>query len=728
MITNTVINDAMNSPTRHIIGKVALLDSSATNLKTFSYKDTLKSVTIERVGETDKFFGFGVCQKINVKILDPNRELDITTSNRLIVALGALENGVENYDYYNLPYEFYVTEVNRDENTNELSITAYDALYKAGSMPIGDEILPLFQDASYKLYELVDECAFTLNLEYFDVVNMDIKPFELEYQVGEANLEGTETIREVLNAVAELTQTIYFIQGNLLLFKRLDKDGAPAFTIDKANYMELDSKTNRRLSNIVSTTQLGDNISANVREHISAETGLTIADATGLVSVRVTSKNLIYYPYYNTTSNINGVDYTVNADGSITANGKPTATAFFYLVQSMYLPAGTYTLSSDNLTSARELRATIMNLDNTVDRYIYNGTFTIDSDKYIYIYLVTLGDGDGVENVTYKPILERGTTATTYTPYYNAVSVAINGVNYMPVEDGYIEVKEIPFQTSMGFIAHEGIIIDVVYYKPNTMTGTTQYIRDNPFLELREDIVALIDEAQAVVRGFMLNQFYCNWRGNILLEIGDKIALVNKDNSVAISYILDDVIEYNGGLTQKTQWSYEDSEAETANNPATLGDMIKYTYAKVDKVNKEIEIVASETESNKGRISSLQVNTNNISSSVADLNNKVSAMMTSEDVKLEIQNEIANGVERVTTTTGFLFNEDGLTVSKAGTEMTTQITEDGMAVFRDETEVLTADNTGVKAENLQATTYLIIGNNSRFEDYGGSRTGCFWIG
>ena len=39
-----------------------------------------------------------------------------------------------------------------------------------------------------------------------------------------------------------------------------------------------------------------------------------------------------------------------------------------------------------------------------------------------------------------------------------------------------------------------------------------------------------------------------------------------------------------------------------------------------------------------------------------------------------------------------------------------------------------ADNLGVKAEDLHATTYLIIGNNSRLEDYNTNRTGCFWIG
>ena len=64
--------------------------------------------------------------------------------------------------------------------------------------------------------------------------------------------------------------------------------------------------------------------------------------------------------------------------------------------------------------------------------------------------------------------------------------------------------------------------------------------------------------------------------------------------------------------------------------------------------------------------------------------------------------------------------------------MITQITEDGMTIYRkiegELTEMLVANNIGVEAKNLQATTYLINGKNSRFEDYNGNRTGCFWIG
>ena len=51
-----------------------------------------------------------------------------------------------------------------------------------------------------------------------------------------------------------------------------------------------------------------------------------------------------------------------------------------------------------------------------------------------------------------------------------------------------------------------------------------------------------------------------------------------------------------------------------------------------------------------------------------------------------------------------------------------------MTVYKGGEEVLVADNEGVKAEDLHATTYLIVGRNSRFEDLGYDRTACFWIG
>ena len=279
-----------------------------------------------------------------------------------------------------------------------------------------------------------------------------------------------------------------------------------------------------------------------------------------------------------------------------------------------------------------------------------------------------------------------------------------------------------------------------------TETGSTQYVRDNPFWDLRDDVGVLVNNALTAVGGLTINQFECEWRGNYLLEIGDKISLTKHNNDTVYSYVLDDTLEYNGSLSESTRFSYDDNEDETEDNPTSLGEALKQTYAKVDKANREITLVASKTEDNTDRISALEINTESISASVSKvetnvsesidgingdiekLTEKVEATMTSDEVKLEIKSELDNGVTKVKTNTGFTFNDNGLTVEKADSEMKTQITEDGMTVFKNDEAVLVANNIGVDAVNLHATTYLIIGTNSRFEDYADSRTGCFWIG
>lgn len=109
-----------------------------------------------------------------------------------------------------------------------------------------------------------------------------------------------------------------------------------------------------------------------------------------------------------------------------------------------------------------------------------------------------------------------------------------------------------------------------------------------------------------------------------------------------------------------------------------------------------------------------------------DISSKVESAITSETVDLKIQEAIGTGVSSVTTETGFTFNKDGLTITRNDSPIETQITENGLSIYNEDQEVLKVNDQGVLAEDLKATTYLIV-SNSRFEDYDG-RTGCFWIG
>lgn len=519
LIAESFYEEMINATARSIRARVELYDGS-TLLDTYTYDGALQSFTVERVGDSNKFFGYGICQKATIKLRDKERAINILKGQGIEVVVGV---GCEYL--YTCPI-FFVEEVKRDENTNELNITAYDAIYRAANHTVSEVTLP----KTYTILGFAEACAAVLGMPV--KVEGANELFNVSYPNG-ANYEGTESIREALDDIAEATGTIYFMNNNWeLTFKKLNISGEPVLHIDKSKYFTLSSQTAFTLETIVSATELGDNISA-------------------------------------TTGN----------------------------------------------------------------------------------------------------------------------------------------------------------------------EGETQYVRDNPFWELRDDIATLLNNTLAAVGGLKLNQFDCKWRYNFLLEIGDKISLTTKDDTVITSYVVNDTFTYNGGLVGNTQWSYTPSQGETASNPSTIGETIKQTYAKVDKVNKQINIVVSEVNDAAQQVSAIQLTTDSINASVSNVSNdvdelrqQVSTKVSAEDVNILIQSNTVTEVSTVETTTGFTFNADGLTVNKSGSEITTTITEDGMTVYRGGDSVLVANNEGVQAEDLHATTYLIVGKNSRFEDMGEDRTACFWIG
>lgn len=129
----------------------------------------------------------------------------------------------------------------------------------------------------------------------------------------------------------------------------------------------------------------------------------------------------------------------------------------------------------------------------------------------------------------------------------------------------------------------------------------------------------------------------------------------------------------------------------------------------------------------------IKTTVSNMSDDISGLRESVESKVSADEVEIAIKSELQNfGATKVETTTGFKFNEEGLTIAKSDKELSTNIDEDGMSIYKNnEDEVLTANSEGVNAYNLHARTYLIIGDTSRFEDFvknGKKRTGCFWIG
>lgn len=191
---------------------------------------------------------------------------------------------------------------------------------------------------------------------------------------------------------------------------------------------------------------------------------------------------------------------------------------------------------------------------------------------------------------------------------------------------------------------------------------------------------------------------------------------------------------------------YKNWKLEKGNTPTDWTPAPEDTQSDINDLQDTTANQGQIIQTQESRLSDLEINTNTISAtvqrvqtetkttldgveqSISELTQQVNLSMTSEQVNIAIEQKLADGVETVKTATGFTFDEEGLTVSKTGSEMTTQITEDGMTVRRNNDQVLVADSQGVQATNLHANTYLIIGGKTRLEAYGTNRVACFWIG
>lgn len=484
--------------------------------ETFSHDGDLMDFEIEKTGE-GKFFGYGVGQKITVKVRDKDGVYNPTQGQIMRPFIDGISIGPE----------FYVKDIKRDENTNQLTLIGYDALEKAAGYQLSDLEEPYTDYA-----ELIRSIGAILN--FSDTIH-DQGMFENAF-TDNMNANGSETLREILDDIAEATQTIYYLNyNNAIVFKELRSDMMPNYTVGKSQYFTLKSEPARRLAAIVSVNELGDNAGW--------------------------------------------------------SNGE----------------------------------------------------------------------------------------------------------------------------------------------------GETQYVRDNVFWTLNADLRNVIETAVANAAGLTIVPYDCSWRGNYLVEIGDRLMIDGKDGSFQ-TFLINDKLTFNGGLKQKSSFVYE-AEEKTAHNPTSLGEALKQTYAKVDKANKQIEMVVSDVSETQSAIAALQLNEKSITATVEGLQKtaetttgeietltqKVSTQITQDQVSFAISTELAKGVDKVATKEKkYTFDDEGLSISSSENNISTTITEDGMTVKKSGEDVLIANKDGVLAEDLKATTFLIIAG-SRFENYGG-RTGCFWIG
>ena len=234
-----------------------------------------------------------------------------------------------------------------------------------------------------------------------------------------------------------------------------------------------------------------------------------------VVGSTVACKNLIQYPYADTPSEgntveITGITFTDNGDGSITVNGTSTQNTTFMISSSsnqrVRIPkVGSYHLSGsiDGGSKSTYFLAVQVRKGNTflvgtniTDSNGLNFTVSeemLNSYDNVYMYFWT-AKGQTFNNTVFKPMLNEGSTALPYQPYFTGLkSASFAGIESESADgtkkDTFVFPKtEVPMGTTIDFEREKivertkEIVLDgknIIPYLAGTQDWDTQNIPEN---------------------------------------------------------------------------------------------------------------------------------------------------------------------------------------------------------------------------------------------------------
>lgn len=148
----------------------------------------------------------------------------------------------------------------------------------------------------------------------------------------------------------------------------------------------------------------------------------------------VSGKNLLTYPYNETTKTVNGITFTDNRDGTITANGTATANAAFMMDKNFgFEKEGNYFLSgcpSGGGNNSFYINWYQNHTGVTQKNYNDYGSGRIIPYQHIFsennTLAITIIAGATVENLVFRPQIELGDTATEYEPPITGRELTVN--------------------------------------------------------------------------------------------------------------------------------------------------------------------------------------------------------------------------------------------------------------------------------------------------------------
>lgn len=231
-----------------------------------------------------------------------------------------------------------------------------------------------------------------------------------------------------------------------------------------------------------------------------------------------------------------GVTWTITPDGTVAANGTASGTTY-YNTDNFLLPAGTYTISAMS-----HFRVTILNKDTndtiTAQNVGQPCTFTVENDiQNANLFFAASGT---LDNVSAKPQIEKGATATAYAPYANIRPIkGRDSVTITRQEDNQVITLNMPETVYSGEV--DAVTGDgKETRKTLTLDGTTNKFtqRDRYWNLPQNSAPGIADSYDTTCSHFPANTFGGNSRGKYLYTTTQLMSKYFPDANALNAYLV----------------------------------------------------------------------------------------------------------------------------------------------------------------------------------------------
>ena len=281
---------AMASPSRMIRGKVVVVDGGLTS--EYGYANKLQSIEQEVSAVKGKMFGAVVSYKSTIKLIDVKNAVQVNVGAKASPHIGLVDEL--------LPMTpVYISSNTFDEVKGIRTLIGEDAIGFTDKYIWNDIKGDL--GATFTIQDVFAAIASKIGTEF--MITGELPNINAVYTKATFNVNGDETLRQILTAAAEATGAMVFINGSgKMEIKMLSN--TIALAIDKNTQFNLSTEPSSSLSGIISINELNDMISVgNNSSYVSVISVNPFIDPTDdssqgkLQNLFVKYQGNTFYPY-----------------------------------------------------------------------------------------------------------------------------------------------------------------------------------------------------------------------------------------------------------------------------------------------------------------------------------------------------------------------------------------------------------------------------------------------